>query len=176
MNRFAWPLVVFGLLVIVFGVALKRAPEKQFVHSALIGRPAPAFTLPDLRQPGQQVTSDQFKGQWYLLNVWGTWCVECRVEHPVLLDIKQQGKVQLVGLNYKDDPDQARAWLAELGNPFSAIAEDREGRVAIDWGVYGAPESFLVDPQGVIVEKIVGVITHENWNAKLLPLVEGRQP
>ena len=176
MNRFAWPLVIFGLLVVVFGVALKRIPDKQVVKSALIGRPAPAFELPDLLVEGGKVSSQQFQGKWTLLNVWGTWCVECRVEHPVLLDIQNGGKARIIGLNYKDDSVQARAWLDELGNPYAAVAVDLEGRAAIDWGVYGAPETFLVNPQGVIVEKIVGVVTQENWQARLLPLIEGRQP
>jgi cytochrome c biogenesis protein CcmG, thiol:disulfide interchange protein DsbE len=176
MNRFAWPLVIFGLLVVVFGVALKRAPDKQVVQSALIGRPAPAFALPDLLDESVQVTNTQLQGKWTLVNVWGTWCVECRVEHPVLLDIQREGKAQVLGLNYKDDPGQARAWLAELGNPYVAIARDPEGRTAIDWGVYGAPETFLVNPEGIVVDKIVGVVTPENWATRLLPKIEGRSP
>lgn len=176
MNRYVIPLVVFGLLVALFTVALKRAPEKQFVQSALIGKPAPQFELPDLMADGQPVSNRDLAGRWYLLNVWGTWCVECRVEHPVLLDIQQSGKVAIIGLNYKDDPELARRWLAELGNPYLSVPEDREGRVAIDWGVYGAPETFLVNPQGVIVEKIVGVVTPRNYNERLLPHIEGRAP
>jgi cytochrome c biogenesis protein CcmG/thiol:disulfide interchange protein DsbE len=176
MNRFAIPLVLFGLLVVVFAVALKRAPEKQVMQSALIGRTAPEFTLPDLLNPGAQVRSADLRGRWVLLNVWGTWCVECRVEHPALLEIQKTGKAVIVGLNYKDEPDQARLWLSELGNPYDAVPEDREGRVAIDWGVYGAPETFLVNPEGVIVEKIVGVVTQDNWTNRLLPHIEGRAP
>lgn len=173
MNRFAVPLGVFLLLVVVFAVALKRVPDRQIVPSALIGRAAPQFTLPNLMDAQQQVGNEAYAGQWYLLNVWGTWCVECRVEHPTLLDIQRSGKVKLIGLNYKDEPEQAREWLARLGNPYDAVPEDREGRVAIDWGVYGAPETFLVDPQGVVVEKIVGVVTPENWASRLLPHIEG---
>lgn len=173
MNRFWIPLVGFFVLVGVFAVALKRAPDKQFVASALIGKPAPEFTLPDLLSPGGTVSSASFKGKWVLVNVWGTWCVECRVEHPLLLDIQRSGKLQLLGLNYKDDDDAARQWLSELGNPFAAVAVDREGRAAIDYGVYGAPESFLVNPAGVIVHKVVGVITAESWRDTLLPLIEG---
>lgn len=176
MNRFAIPLVIFGLLVVVFAVALKRAPEKQLVASALIGKQAPEFKLPDLLNPGATVDSAAFNGRWYLLNVWGTWCVECRAEHATLLDIQQGGKVQVVGLNYKDEDQAARDWLTELGNPYTAIAVDREGRAAIDYGVYGAPESFLVNPQGVIVHKVVGVITPESWRSTLLPLIEGTKP
>ena len=176
MNRFALPLVIFAAVVAVFAIALKRAPEKQIVRSVLIGKPAPEFTLPDLLDESRTVSMSDFRGRWVLVNVGGPWCVECRIEHPVLLDLQREGKVALLGLNYKDDLAAARAWLVELGNPYTAIAVDSEGRSAIDWGVYGAPESFLVDPQGIIVEKIVGVVTPENWKARLLPLVEGRTP
>lgn len=173
MNKFALPLVAFALLVVMFGVALKRAPDKQFVKSALIGRPAPEFVLPNLLQEGQTVSSRSFGGRWTLLNVWGTWCAECRAEHATLLRIRQEGKVRLVGLNYKDEDAAARDWLMQLGNPYEVIAADHEGRAAIDWGVYGAPETFLVNPAGTIVHKVVGQVTAENWRTQFLPLIEG---
>jgi cytochrome c biogenesis protein CcmG, thiol:disulfide interchange protein DsbE len=176
MNRFAVPLGVFGLLVIVFAVALCRAPEKRFVPSALIGKSAPQFTLPDLLQPGSTVTNADFKGRWYLLNVWGTWCVECRYEHPVLLDIQREGKVAVLGLNYQDEDDKAREWLVELGNPYEIVAVDREGRASIEYGVYGAPESFLVNPQGIIVHKVMGQITRKSWAELLQKFVVGAKP
>jgi cytochrome c biogenesis protein CcmG, thiol:disulfide interchange protein DsbE len=171
MNRFAWPLVIFALLVVMFGVALKRAPDKQFVKSALIGKPAPEFTLPNLLQPDAMVNSREFKGRWTLVNVWGTWCAECRAEHQALLQIRQEGKVLMVGMNYKDEDAAARDWLMQLGNPYDVIAVDREGRAAIDWGVYGAPETFLVDPAGTIVHKLVGAVTPEVWRTQFLPLI-----
>jgi cytochrome c biogenesis protein CcmG, thiol:disulfide interchange protein DsbE len=173
LNKFGLPLLGFALLVVVFGVALKRAPEKQFVPSALIGKPAPEFNLPDLGKAGATVNSADYKGRWYLVNIWGTWCGECRVEHPTLLAIQREGKVTVLGLNYKDDDGQARQWLAQLGNPYAAVGVDRDGRSAIDFGVYGAPESFLVNPQGIIVHKVVGALSDEMWRTKLLPLVEG---
>jgi cytochrome c biogenesis protein CcmG/thiol:disulfide interchange protein DsbE len=173
MNRFFIPLVAFALLVVVFGVSLKRAPEKMLVPSALIGKAAPEFSLPDLLRPGEVVNSATFKGRWYLINVWGTWCPECRAEHETLLDIQREGKALIIGLNYKDDDALARQWLQELGNPYEAVAVDREGRAAIDYGVYGAPESFLVNPEGVIVHKVVGVVTPERWRTIMLPLIEG---
>jgi cytochrome c biogenesis protein CcmG, thiol:disulfide interchange protein DsbE len=172
MNKFALPLVAFALLVVMFGISLQRAPDKQFVKSALIGKPAPEFVLPDLLQPEQSVSSRAFDGRWTLLNVWGTWCGECRAEHQTLMQIRQEGKVRMVGLNYKDEDAAARDWLAQLGNPYEVIAVDHEGRAAIDWGVYGAPETFLVDPQGVIVHKLFGAVTPENWRAQFLPLVD----
>jgi cytochrome c biogenesis protein CcmG, thiol:disulfide interchange protein DsbE len=176
LNRFAIPLAVFALLVVMFAVALKRAPDKMFVPSALIGKPAPQFVLPNLLEPGATVDSLSLKGRWYLLNVWGTWCPECRAEHQTLLDIKQEGKAVVVGLNYKDDDAKARQWLTDLGNPYEVIAVDQEGRAAIDYGVYGAPESFLVNPQGLIVHKVVGVVTPESWRGTMLPLIEGKAP
>jgi len=172
-NRFWIPLGVFVALVVVFAVALKRAPEKQFVQSALIGKPAPQFNLPDLLNPGSSIDSKAFKGRWVLVNVWGTWCVECRVEHPVLLDIQREGKLAIIGLNYKDEDALALKWLTDLGNPYDAVAVDREGRAAIDFGVYGAPESFLVNPEGVIVHKVVGVVTAALWRDTLLPMING---
>ncbi len=174
MNRFWIPLVVFVLLCVVFAAALRRAPEKEFVASALIGKPAQEFTLPDLMSQGGSVNSAAFKGRWVLLNVWATWCVECAKEHSELLDIKRTGKVALLGLNYKDEDDAARQWLAERGNPFDAVAIDHDGRAAIDYGVYGAPETFLVNPAGVIVHKVVGVVTAESWQNTLLPFIEGK--
>jgi cytochrome c biogenesis protein CcmG/thiol:disulfide interchange protein DsbE len=173
MNRFWIPLVIFALLCVVFGVALKRAPDKQFVKSALIDKPAPDFVLPDLLKPGSTVDSRQFRGRWVLINVWGTWCFECRAEHEQLLTIQRSGKVAVVGLNYKDKDDAARSWLAELGNPYEAVAVDRESRTALDYGVYGAPESFLVNPQGIIVHKVVSGITPALWRDKLLPMIDG---
>jgi cytochrome c biogenesis protein CcmG/thiol:disulfide interchange protein DsbE len=175
MNRFAIPLAAFAALVVVFAVALNRADEKRFVPSALIGKAAPEFTLPDLLQPDGVVKSATFKGRWYLVNVWGTWCPECRAEHPVLLDIQREGKVVLVGLNYQDEDEKARQWLVDLGNPYEAVAVDREGRAAIDFGVYGAPESFLVNPEGIIVKKVTGQITAESWKAIREEFVEGNK-
>jgi cytochrome c biogenesis protein CcmG/thiol:disulfide interchange protein DsbE len=175
MNRFIIPLAVFAVLVVVFGISLKNAPErqeKQESSSALIDRPAPEFSLPNLLEPAATVNSAAFKGRWYLVNVWGTWCEGCRAEHQTLLDIKQQGKVIIVGLNYKDEDETARQWLAELGNPYEVVAVDREGRAAIDFGVYGAPENYLVNPAGVIVAKAWG-LTPEKWRTTMLPLIEG---
>jgi cytochrome c biogenesis protein CcmG/thiol:disulfide interchange protein DsbE len=176
MNRFAIPLVLFGLLVVVFGISLKRAPEKGVVPSALIGKPAPEFTLPDLLRPGEMVSSSTFKGSWVMVNVWGTWCAECYTEHPLLLDIAGEDKVKLIGLNYKDDDAAARKWLDELGNPYVAVAVDKQGTAAMDYGVYGAPETFLIDPQGVIVHKVVGIVTAAKWSDTLRPMIEGATP
>lgn len=174
--RYVLPLVGFLIVAVILGIALKRTPQagQAFVKSALIGKPAPEFTLPSVIPNADDVTMTQFKGRWTLLNVWGTWCVECRVEHPVLLDIQREGKVEIVGLDYKDDDAAALEWLDRLGNPYAAVAADREGRVAIDFGVYGAPETFLIDPQGTIVHKQVGPVSAQMWRSDFLPLIEAK--
>lgn len=172
MNRFLLPLGLFALLAALLAVGLKRAPEKGVIESPLIGKPAPEFVLPDLIDGARPVRTRDLAGRWYLLNVWGTWCVECRAEHDTLLAIQRSGVLPIIGLNWKDDDAQALDWLARLGNPYEAIAADRDGRVAVDWGVYGAPESFLVDPQGRVARKRVGALTPEIWEREFLPLLK----
>lgn len=173
MNRFILPLVGFGLLAALLVVGLQRAPGKSVIESPLIGKPAPAFELPELLDGTRTVRSADLRGKWYLLNVWGTWCAGCREEHETLLAIRESGIVPIIGLNWKDDDAQAIAWLEKLGNPYAAIAADRDGQVAVDWGVYGAPESFLVDSGGRVVRKRVGVLTPEIWQREFLPLLRG---
>ncbi len=175
MNRFLWPLIGFALLVVVLIVGLRHAPDKEIIASPLIGKPAPTLDVPDLIDSNRRVTGTAQAGRWYLLNVWGTWCVECRAEHAALLAIRDEGRVPIIGLNWKDDDAAAIAWLSQLGNPYQAIGADRDGRVAIDWGVYGAPESFLVNPQGVVVEKQTGVMTAEIWKQRFLPHMDAQR-
>jgi cytochrome c biogenesis protein CcmG/thiol:disulfide interchange protein DsbE len=160
---------VFALLVVVLVVGLVHAPDKGVIHSPLLGKNAPDFSLPNLSPGAAAVTGAQLKGGWHLVNVWGTWCFECRNEHPALLQIQQQGRVPIIGIDWKDEDESARSWLQQLGDPYAAIGTDHDGRVAIDWGVYGAPESFLVDPAGTVVEKWVGAMTPEIWQQKFLP-------
>jgi cytochrome c biogenesis protein CcmG/thiol:disulfide interchange protein DsbE len=162
MNRFLIPIAAFALLVLVLAVGIGRAPQKAVIQSVLIGRDAPAYVLPELGR-AEPFDSSSMRGRWYALNVWGTWCVECRAEHDALLAIQRQGEVVLVGLNWKDDDALAMQWLQRLGNPYERVPADREGRVAIDYGVYGAPETFLVDADGRIVHKHVGPLTLEIW-------------
>jgi cytochrome c biogenesis protein CcmG/thiol:disulfide interchange protein DsbE len=176
MNRFYIPIAVFIAIVALFAVALMRAPDKDQIESALIDKPAPEFVLPDLLKPGEMVRSADFKGRWVLVNMWATWCPPCYTEHPVLVDIARTGKVTLLGVNYKDDDEKARQWLAELSNPYAAVAVDKLASAAIDYGVYKAPESFLVNPDGVIVYKVVGAITPDIWRDELLSRIEGRAP
>ena len=169
MNRFVLPLAAFALLLIVLIVGLRHAPEKGVIVSPLLGKSAPQFTLPDLLDEQNQLRTDALRGHWSLVNVWGTWCEECRVEHATLLQIKQQGRVPIIGIDWKDDDAQARSWLTEMGNPYDHVGADREGRVAIDWGVYGAPESFLVNPAGTVVYKHVGALSPQIWAQEFLP-------
>ena len=164
---FLAPLIIFGLLAIVFGIGLFSG-DKSKVPSALIGRVAPTITLAPLeglQREGKPVpafgNADLAKGQATLVNVWASWCAPCRVEHPVLMglaetDAVKQGKVALVGMNYKDEAENTRRFLGALGNPFSAVGVDRAGRGAIEWGVYGVPETFVVGPDGHILDKHVG--------------------
>jgi cytochrome c biogenesis protein CcmG, thiol:disulfide interchange protein DsbE len=171
LNRFLLPLAAFVLLLAVLLVGLKRAPEKSILPSPLIGKAAPHFTLPNLFDTSQPVTTAALQGHWSLVNVWGTWCVECRAEHEVLLQIKQQARVPIVGIDWKDKDEDALSWLAQLGDPYERVGTDRDGRVAIDWGVYGAPETFLISPAGTVVYKHIGAMTEQVWNSEFLPRV-----
>jgi cytochrome c biogenesis protein CcmG/thiol:disulfide interchange protein DsbE len=174
MWRYALPLALFVLLGIALAIGLNRDPS--LVPSPLIGRPAPAFSLPSLQDASFPVATEDLHGQPWLLNVWATWCVGCRQEHEVLLQIAAENAVPLIGLNWKDDNTAARQWLANLGNPYAAVAEDRDGRVAIDWGVYGAPETFLIGPDGTVLYKHVAPMTLEVWRSEFLPRITAAQP
>ena len=167
--RFIIPLAAFGLLVAVLAIGIKQSPDKDLIPSPLIGKPAPEFSLPSLTDPTHRVSSAQLLGHWYLFNVWGTWCVSCRAEHEMLLKIKQSRVIPLVGLDWKDDRSDALSFLKDAGNPYATIAVDRDGSEAIMWGVYGAPETFLVNPQGIVVYKYIGPITQDAWDRDILP-------
>lgn len=175
MSRFTLPLVVFALLVVLLAVAIRQSSQKDIVPSPLIGKPAPSFSLPSLTEPGRQVSSAQLRGHWYLFNVWGTWCVSCRMEHPMLLKIQQAGLIPLIGLDWKDERSDALSFLHENGDPYQRIAVDRDGSEAIMWGVYGAPETFLVNPQGIVVYKVIGPITEQTWQRQILPRLPATQ-
>jgi cytochrome c biogenesis protein CcmG/thiol:disulfide interchange protein DsbE len=169
MTRFLLPLGAFALLVVVLIVGLRHAPEKDIIPSPLIGKSAPQFSLHNLFEGRPEVGNVALRGRWSLVNVWGTWCFECKAEHEALLFIKREGKVPIIGIDWKDNDADAQSWLEQLGNPYDAVGTDHDGRVAIDWGVYGAPESFLISPEGKIVEKRVGAMTPQIWQQKFLP-------
>ena len=174
MIRFLLPLGAFTLLVVVLIVGLRHAPEKNIIPSPLIGKSAPQFALNNLSDGQTPVSAASLRGHWSLVNVWGTWCPECRAEHDALLQIKREGQVPIIGIDWKDTDDEAQAWLSQLGNPYDTVGTDHDGRVAIDWGVYAAPESFLINPDGVVVYKVIGAMTAEIWHQKCLPLIQAR--
>ena len=170
------PLLLFVALAAFLAVGLTRDPRE--VPSPLVGRPAPGFDLPRLAADDTAVarfSPADMKGKVWMLNVWASWCVSCREEHPVLLDLARSGAVPLVGLNYKDGSADARRWLARHGNPYQLSAVDADGRVGIDYGVYGVPETYLIDRAGVIRYKQIGPISEELLQAKLLPLIQELQ-
>ncbi len=169
MWRYLLPLGLFIGLVILLAVGLKLNPRE--VPSPFIGKPAPAFTLPRLQHPESTVSPADFRGRVWLLNVWSSWCVSCRAEHPVLNAMMAGNDLILVGLNYKDQRSDALQWLSERGNPYTVVAVDADGKVGIDWGVYGVPETFVVDKRGIIRYKQTGPITREILRDTILPLV-----
>lgn len=167
------PLAVFLTLAAIFLVQLLSGRDASVVPSALIGAPAPQTDLPPLEGLGLPgLSSQDLAGQVTLVNVWASWCVPCRQEHPVLMQLSADPRLRLVGLNYKDNPQNAVRFLAELGNPFTAIGRDDNGRTAIDWGVYGVPETFLVGRDGTILYKHVGPFTPQTAATRLMPEIE----
>ncbi len=173
MSRFAIPLAVFVVLLAFLFVGLGLNPRE--VPSPLIGKPAPAFQLAQLHTPDRPFTEKDMLGQVWLLNVWASWCVSCRDEHPLLVELAKAKSVPLVGLNYKDKPDEAKAWLKQFGDPYQLSITDLNGRVGIDYGVYGVPETFLIDKAGVVRYKHIGPITPDALQTKILPLVKELQ-
>jgi cytochrome c biogenesis protein CcmG/thiol:disulfide interchange protein DsbE len=167
------PLGVFVVLFAFLLVGLGLNPRE--VPSPLIGKPAPEFRLAKLHTPGQQLGTADMKGQVWLLNVWASWCVACRVEHPLLVELAKSKVVPIVGLNYKDKPDEGIAWLKQHGDPYDVSVVDRDGRVGIDWGVYGVPETFVVDKAGVIRYKHIGPVDAAAVERKIVPLVRELQ-
>jgi cytochrome c biogenesis protein CcmG/thiol:disulfide interchange protein DsbE len=169
MNRFVLPLIVFVVLVGFLAVGLNLDPRE--VPSPLIGKPAPAFDLPQLEQPEQIFSPKQMLGKVWMLNVWASWCVSCRDEHPVLVQYaNHEGMPVLVGLDYKDQRADGQRWLSRFGNPYTVSAVDADGRVGINYGVYGVPETYLIDKAGVIRYKQIGPITPDVLEKKILPL------
>ena len=170
MIRRLLPFLVFlGLAALLWaGVRMNSGKDNSAIPSPFIGKPLPAFSLPVLGDPARVLTDRDLRGKPYLLNVWGSWCVNCRVEHPQLEALSKRG-VRVVGYNYKDLPADAQRWLAEFGNPYDTIVADEEGRAALDFGIYGAPETFLVDAQGIVRWKLVGPVTPELLRDELEP-------
>jgi cytochrome c biogenesis protein CcmG/thiol:disulfide interchange protein DsbE len=167
--KFLIPMGIFLVLVLFLGAGLKLDPKE--VPSPLIGKPAPAFALARLDNPAQTIGRDDLLGQVWMLNVWASWCVACREEHPLLVEFAKAKMLPIYGLNYKDKPAAGQKWLANFGDPYTASLSDLNGRVGIDFGVYGVPETFIIDRQGVIRFKQIGPLTPEVIRTKIEPLV-----
>jgi len=179
MNKYLLiPLALFlGLCFAIF-VVMRRGRDPHEIPSPLINKQAPNFSLPQLNNPAKTISATDMRGKVYVLNFWGSWCIACRDEHPLLVEFAKQNVVPIYGVDYKyandstDEQTAARQFLGELGNPYTQVIYDAEGRTSIDYGVYGAPESFLIDKNGVIRFKQIGPITEEVWNNKIVPMAK----
>jgi cytochrome c biogenesis protein CcmG/thiol:disulfide interchange protein DsbE len=169
MRRTTIPRVAAGVLVAFMAAGLTLKPNE--VPSPLVGKPAPAFTLPLVDAPGRTLSVRDMRGKVWLLNVWASWCVACRLEQPVVLEAARSSVVPIYGLNYKDAPADAQRWLERFGNPYVASLSDRDGLVGIDFGVYGVPETFVIDKNGIIRHKVIGPLTAELLRDTVMPLV-----
>ncbi len=169
MLKYLLPFLLFIALAVFLALGLKLNPKD--IPSPLIDKPAPAFSLPILGIPEKKLSNQDLQGQVWLLNVWASWCASCREEHPVLLQLAQQSSVTLVGLNYKDQADAAIEWLSKFGNPYTVSLMDSEGRTGIDYGVYGVPETFVIDKRGVIRYKHTGAVTADDLEKVFMPLI-----
>ncbi|KAF1710703.1 DsbE family thiol:disulfide interchange protein [Pseudoxanthomonas kalamensis DSM 18571] len=169
----AGAVVFLGLLALLaYGVKRSGDPDRDVLPSALIGKPAPAFELPVLHAPDKRLTLADFRGKPFLMNVWGSWCPECRVEHPVIARFAYTKRVIVVGYNLKDTREDALRWLEQYDNPYTVVITDEDGRAALDWGIYGAPETFLVDAEGIVRWKHVGALDDDIIHDQLLPLLD----
>lgn len=170
MKRYLIPLAIFIVMAGFLAVGLNLNPRE--VPSPLIDKPAPAFTLPRLEDPAVRVAAADLQGQVWVINVWASWCVPCLAEHPLVTELARTANVPVIGLNYKDKPEDATRWLTRNGNPYTMVLADRDGQVGIDYGVYGVPETFIVDKAGVIRHKHIGPITPKALREVILPLVK----
>lgn len=169
MWRYAIPVLLFAVLAVFLYRGLYLNPGH--IPSPLVGKPAPEFSLPSLAEPSRQVGSKDFEGQVALLNVWATWCPPCRQEHPFLVQLSESGDVPIYGLNWNDDHAAALRWLETLGDPYVATAYDSDGDAAVDWGVYGAPETFLIGRDGTVLHKHTSALTPQVWRRDFLPKI-----
>ncbi|MDX1459843.1 MAG: DsbE family thiol:disulfide interchange protein [Xanthomonadales bacterium] len=167
------PLIIFVLLGVLLAVGLKIADTKTHIPSPLIGRQVPEFELPTLYDPRRLVSDQELRGTPYLVNFFGSWCPTCVYEHPVLESLADSGRLKIVGLNYRDEPEDAKSWLARHGDPYDLIITDYDGKIGIEFGVYAAPESFLVASDGTILYKHIGALTPEVLEQQILPLASG---
>ena len=173
MSRFFLPAIAFAIMVPIFVVGLNR--NKNEIPSPLLENQAPQFELPSLADPNTTVGSKTYAGQLALVNIWATWCVGCRAEHDFLLELSDRNIVPIFGLNWRDQRDKANRWLAQLGDPYMASAYDEDGRVGIDWGVYGAPETFLIAADGTVLYKHIAPLNEQVWQEEFMPRINAAQ-
>ncbi len=167
------PLIAFMTLAVLLfvGVRMNAGKDTSAIPSPLINKPAPVLNLPTLAMPQQSINLTDLKGRAFVLNIWGSWCVSCRLEHPVITELSKSG-VLVVGYNYKDSAEDAQRWLNQFGNPYALIIQDEDGKAALDWGIYGAPETFVIDAKGFVRYKHVGPLTTEIVQQEILPTLK----
>jgi cytochrome c biogenesis protein CcmG, thiol:disulfide interchange protein DsbE len=175
MWKFLLPFAAFVALAVLFVFGLNPGRDIHALPSPLIGKPAPQFALTDVLDANRMVSNSGMQGQVYVLNVWATWCLPCREEHESLLAISQTHLVPLIGLDYKDNRERSKLWLEQLGNPYQAAAFDGDGRAAIDWGVYGAPETYLIGKDGKVLFKFISPMTQQVWDQEFVPRIAAAQ-
>ena len=173
MVKFLMPLIAFLVLVAIFVVGLTMDPSR--IPSPLLEKPAPEFSLPSLQDAAVEVGSASYANQMALVNIWATWCPGCRQEHGFLVELANEGAIPIFGLNWRDNRPDALQWLQALGDPYIATAFDVDGRVGIDWGAYGAPETFLVDQNGIVIHKHIAPLTRAIWESDFLPLIREQE-
>ncbi len=169
MSKYLWPLGIFLVLVVFLGVGLTLDPRE--VPSPLVGKAAPAFELPQLHEPARKFSPAEMKGRVWMLNVWASWCVSCRDEHPVLVELSRTKVVPIYGLDYKDSRTDALRWLTQFGDPYDLSVADVDGRIGIEYGVYGVPETYVIDKAGTIRYKHIGPVNQEALKKTILPLI-----
>jgi cytochrome c biogenesis protein CcmG/thiol:disulfide interchange protein DsbE len=173
MLKYIIPFVLFIVMAVFLALGLNLKPSE--IPSPLLNKPAPVFSAAKLNDPNVKLAPADLKGKVWLFNVWASWCVSCRAEHPILNQLAKQQAVIIVGLNYKDDPEAAKKWLSTLGNPYNDSVMDTDGRIGIDWGVYGVPETFVMDKQGIVRYKHTGPVTEDDVKNTFLPLISKLQ-
>ena len=169
MWKYSVPVVLFALLILMFVKGLDPDRDVNALPSPFLGKPAPQFELPSLTDPSKTVSNADFGNEMSLVNVWATWCVGCRQEHQFLLQLAESGSIRMFGLNWRDNRVEAQRWLQDLGNPYIDTAYDEDGRAGINWGVYGAPETFLIGPDGTVLYKHLGPLNRSLWEKHFVP-------
>lgn len=175
MARFIAPLVVFAILVVVFVRGLDPDRNLNELPSPFLGKEAPQFDLPRVKNPDERVSSDDYAGELALVNFWATWCVGCRQEHPFLMELAQKGEIPIYGIDWRDQRTPAVEWLNRLGDPYVASGFDVDATTGIDWGVYGAPETFLISRDGRVIHKHLGPLSRQDWETDFVPLIEAER-